>query len=380
MPELPADDLLSSYQFTLPPELIAQTPAPRRDESRLMVLGTGGGTAETTFRCLPDYLRPGDLLVRNNVRVIPARLLGTRAGGGAAEALLVRREKTFNEAIADVGHTAVTACESRSDAACRGERWLCLARPANRFKKGRIIAFGPNGELAATVRERGPEGMVWLEFPLAGAAFMEALERYGQIPLPPYITRPGKTPTPEDALRYQTHFAETPGAVAAPTAGLHFTPELDKRLADKGIGIAEITLNVGPGTFRPIKAGNLAEHRMHEEWYRIPSETLARIVEVKEGGGKIIAVGTTVARTLEAGAASGSLSGWTDIFIRPGFCFRMVDGLITNFHLPGSSLLVLVSALVGREILLNAYERAVAGGWRFYSYGDAMLIYPGAIR
>ncbi len=355
-----------------------------------MVLGTGGGRAETTFQHLPDYLRPGDLLVRNNVRVLPARLLGTRAGGGAAEALLVRREKTPGEALAHEvlpreaspqadSPAAATAGTAAADCGERGERWLCLARPANRFKAGRTIAFGPNGELTARVRGRGPEGMVWLEFPLSGAAFMEALERYGRIPLPPYITRPGKTPTPEDGVRYQTHFAESPGAVAAPTAGLHFTPELDGRLVAKGIDIVEVTLNVGPGTFRPIQAENLSEHRMHEDWYRIPAGTLARIREVKASGGKIIAVGTTAARTLEAGAATGVLSGWTDLFIRPGFNFRLVDGLITNFHLPGSSLLVLVSALVGREVLLAAYARAVAGGWRFYSYGDAMLIYPGAI-
>ncbi len=326
-----------------------------------MLLGREGGVGETTFQHLPDHLRPGDLLVRNNVRVIPARLVGTRSGGGAAEALLVRRDDA-------------------AGLAGGGERWLCLARPANRFKEGRQIFFGVNGELAATVRERGPEGMVWLEFPLAGSAFMAALERHGQIPLPPYINRPGKIPTPEDAIRYQTHYAANPGAVAAPTAGLHFTPELDRRLEERGIGLAEVTLNVGPGTFRPIKAERLAEHRMHEEWYRISAETLARVRSVKAAGGRIIAVGTTSVRTLEAAAATGQLSGWTDLFIRPGYDFCLVDGLITNFHLPGSSLLVLVSALVGRERLLSVYGRAVAEGWRFYSYGDAMLIYPGIFR
>lgn len=349
---MPVDDRLSSYMFELPPELVAQHPAVERDASRLMVLGADGQTEERVFADLPDLLKPGDLLVRNNVRVLPARLLGRRPGGGAAELLLVRRED-----------------------AADGEVWLCMARPANRFKPGRKFSFGDR--LTATALDRDDAGMVRVAFSRRGDDFMAALDECGQVPLPPYIERPDKRPTSEDAERYQTIYASRPGAVAAPTAGLHFTPAVDARLAERGVEVAEVTLNVGPGTFRPIKEEDLSRHRMHSEWYDISPDAWERIRSARERGGRVVAVGTTSARTLESAAASGALTGWTELFIRPGYEFRLVDGMVTNFHLPGSSLLVMISALAGRERVMAAYGRAVAEGLRFYSYGDAMLIWRG---
>lgn len=348
----PLDDQLSSYTFDLPPELIAQQPAPERDGSRLMRLGPDGGVDEMRFSDLPGELSPGDLLVRNNVRVLPARLLGKRPGGGAAELLLVRKNDDPED-----------------------EQWLCLARPANRFKDGRTFTFGPDGELTAIPRGRGDEGMIWVEFSRKGRDFLAALDVCGQVPLPPYIERPDKRPAARDAERYQTTYAKNPGAVAAPTAGLHFTPGLDRRLAECGVEIAEVTLNVGPGTFRPIKEENLANHRMHSEWYDVPPATWEAVKAAKARGGRVVAVGTTSARTLESAAAFGQLSGWTELFIRPGYDFAVVDGMVTNFHLPGSSLIVMISALAGRERVLECYARAVREKWRFYSYGDAMLVW-----
>lgn len=345
-----AENLLSSYMFDLPPELVAQHPAPERDASRLMHLSTDGGVEEKRFSDLPDLLREGDLVVRNDVKVLPARLLGKRQGGGQAELLLVRSNNGRDP-----------------------EQWLCLARPANRFKPGRTFHFGPGGELAATAVRHDAEGMVWVEFSLKGDDFLAALERVGQVPLPPYIERPDKRPETEDMQRYQTIYANRPGAVAAPTAGLHFTPVVDARLKEKGIGIVHLTLNVGPGTFRPIKTENLDDHRMHSEWYSISPENWERISRTRAAGGRIVAVGTTSTRTLEAAAASGELSGWTELFIRPGHEFKCVDAMVTNFHLPGSSLLVMIAALVGRERVLESYRKAIRERWRFYSYGDAML-------
>lgn len=347
------DSLLSSYLFDLPPELVAQTPAPRRDASRLMQLAAEGGVSEHVFADLPGLLRAGDVLVRNNVRVLPARLLGKRAGGGAAELLLVRKE---------------------DDSQDGGERWLCLARPANRFKPGREFSFG-EGALTAVAGERGDDGMVWVSFSCEGEDFLAALEQHGQVPLPPYIQRPDKRPTPEDAGRYQTIYARNPGAVAAPTAGLHFTPEVDAALAANGVAVAEVTLNVGPGTFRPIKEENLDNHRMHSEWYDVPEATREAMERARAGGGRVVAVGTTTVRALESAAADGKPRGWTELFIRSGYRFRAIDGMVTNFHLPASSLLVMISALAGRECIMDAYRRAVDGGWRFYSYGDAMLVW-----
>lgn len=351
-----ADDLLASYRFDLPQELIAQHPAPRRDGSRLMELGPCGAIADKTFAELPEALASGDFLVRNNVRVLPARLLGLRRGGGAAEVLLVRRDDGDD-----------------------GEAWLCLARPANRFLPGREFSFA-GGALIGVATGRGDQGMVRMTFSLKGDAFLKALDTVGQIPLPPYIERPDKRPTSEDAQRYQTMYAKRPGAVAAPTAGLHFTPEIDQRLAERGVEVGELTLNVGPGTFRPIQAERLNEHRMDAEWYDIPPDVWEKAAAVRRRGGRVVAVGTTSARALESAALAeeagkAALSGWTELFIHPGHRFRVLDGLITNFHLPGSSLLVLISALAGRERILDAYARAVRERYRFYSFGDAMLIW-----
>lgn len=350
------DALLSSYQFHLPQERIAQRPAERRDASRLMALAADGGIVETVFSELPNLLEPGDLLVRNNAKVLPARLIGRRAGGGVTEMLLVRPGEYAGE-----------------------EAWYCLARPASHLKAGKSVVFG-DGELTAAVLAKEAGGAVWAAFSEKGERFRAALERVGRLPLPPYIERPDRTPTREDVERYQTAYAKKEGAVAAPTAGLHFTPELDERLRERGVDIAEITLHVGPGTFRPIKADNLDDHVMDAERYEIPTECWRAIREARDAKRRVVAVGTTTARSLEAAALSELdgetvLDGWTSLFIRPGHRFRLVDGLVTNFHLPGSSLLVLISALAGRERILASYERAVAGGYRFYSYGDAMLIW-----
>ncbi|MCL2001183.1 MAG: tRNA preQ1(34) S-adenosylmethionine ribosyltransferase-isomerase QueA, partial [Planctomycetes bacterium] len=312
----------------MPPERIAQWPAPERDASRLMVLGSHGTIEDRIFSDLPNLLTPGDILIRNNVRVLSARLRGRRRGGGAAELLLVRpAEKNGREA------------------------WLCLARPANRFQPGREFFFG-GGELAATVLGAGEQGMVWMAFSRTGGDFSAALEQFGQLPLPPYIKRPDKRPGTKDAERYQTLYAKRPGAAAAPTAGLHFTTEVDRRLVEGGVELAELTLNVGPGTFRPIKTENLDHHRMDAEWYEIPVSTREAAERTRRRGGRVVAVGTTTARALETAALSGIDSGWSELFIRPGYRFRALDGLLTNFHLPGSSLLVMISALAGRERIL----------------------------
>ncbi len=336
---------------------MAQHPARVRDESRLMLVSADGGDGdggERRFSDLPLCLRAGDLLVRNNVKVFPARLVGRRAGGGggAAELLLVRKEGEGDD-----------------------ERWLCLARPANRFKEDRAFHFGTDDTpLTAKADGRGGDGMVRVSFSLRGDAFLAALDRVGRVPLPPYIERSGP-PSPEDAERYQTVYAKRPGAVAAPTAGLHFTEAVDRALAARGIGVCEITLNVGPGTFRPVKEELLDNHRMHAEWYSVPETTRSRVRETKQAGGRVVAVGTTTVRALEAAASTGVSEGWTDLFIRPGYAFRTVDGMVTNFHLPGSSLLVMLSAFAGRERILACYEKAVRGAYRFYSYGDAMLVW-----
>ncbi|MDR2392328.1 MAG: tRNA preQ1(34) S-adenosylmethionine ribosyltransferase-isomerase QueA, partial [Planctomycetota bacterium] len=306
----PADGLASRYAFSLPPELVAQKPAERRDAARLMHLLPDGTAEDRIFSELPELLAPGDILVRNDVRVFPARLRGRRRGGGTAEVLLVRREDLAEREI-----------------------WLCLARPANRFKPGREFAFG-DGELIGRALGLDDRGMARLEFPLVGPAFMEILERLGQVPLPPYIARPGGVPTPEDTVRYQTVYAARPGAVAAPTAGLHFTPEVDGRLRERGVQIAGLTLHVGPGTFRPIKAVKLDSHRMDPEWFEISPASWREVLQTRKRGGRVVAVGTTTVRALETAAAGGELSGWTDIFIRPGHRFALVDGLVTNFHLP----------------------------------------------
>lgn len=347
---------LDSYDYALPPDQIAQTPAVPRDSSRLLVVGAAAPRHQR-FWDLPDLLQPGDLLVVNNTRVIPARLLGqklspTGAAGVAVEVFLLE--------------------------SLEQNRWLALVKPGRRLPPGAEIVFGNPPELRATVlnRDEGTRGRV-LQFHLPpGEVFDTYLQRLGAVPLPPYIQDTAAQPE-----QYQTVYAERPGAVAAPTAGLHFTPEVFDRLADRGIHCASVTLHVGIGTFRPVEISDITTHTMHEEWVEVPAETVERIRQTQQQGGRVIAVGTTVVRSLEGAAVSGTLQpyqGKVNLFIYPGYRWRVVEGLITNFHLPRSSLLMLVSALVGRERLLALYETAIAAGYRFYSFGDAMLILPEA--
>ncbi|MGB9886847.1 MAG: tRNA preQ1(34) S-adenosylmethionine ribosyltransferase-isomerase QueA [Moorellales bacterium] len=335
----------SLFDYSLPSELIAQEPVEPRDASRLMVVDRAGGRIEHRhFRDLPDYLRPADVLVVNESKVIPARLVGSREGGGRVEVLLVRR--------------------------LTPGRWEALVRPARRVRVGDRLGFG-NGELEARVREEGPQGRRLLEFEAAGEV-EEAIRRLGQTPLPPYIRRPAPLE------RYQTVYARQEGSVAAPTAGLHFTPELLSTIRARGIAIVPVVLHVGPGTFRPVRTEKVEEHRLEAEYYRLPPEAVAQIEEARRRGGRVVAVGTTVVRVLETVAGRyGSLvpgEGWADAFIYPGHRFRAVDALITNFHLPRSTLLMLVCAFAGRERVLEAYRMAVEHRYRFYSFGDAMLI------
>ena len=336
----------SDFMYELPEELIAQTPAEKRDASRLLVLDRNTGRTEHRhFYDLPEYLHPGDCLVLNDSRVIPARLFGVRPTGGAVEVVLLR----------DLG----------------GGRWECLSRPGKKMRPGTEVSFG-DGELTGVVEEVAGDGNRIIRFRHEGI-FLEILDRLGQMPLPPYI----KTQL-SDPNRYQTVYAREPGSAAAPTAGLHFTPELLDRIRDMGVDVRFVTLHVGLGTFRPVKAENIEEHEMHSEFCTVPADTAQAIRETKERGGRIIAVGTTSCRTLESFAAEdGSIaagSRWTDIFIYPGYRFKCIDALVTNFHLPGSTLVMLVSALAGRENILKAYAEAVDMKYRFFSFGDAMLI------
>ena len=334
------------FWYELPPELIAQSPSERRDHSRLMLLDRQTGqVGHGRFLDLPLYLRPGDLLVLNNTKVLSARLIGERESGGAAEVLLLR----------DKGDGL----------------WECLVKPGKSIGIGSNLRFG-GGELSGTVESKGEKGLRDIRFSCEGI-FLETLEHFGRVPLPPYIKEDLGDPG-----RYQTVYAKHLGAAAAPTAGLHFTPELLKEVGGAGIDIRELTLHIGLGTFRPVQSENVEEHVMHSEYFIIPDETAQAITRTRKDGGRVIAVGTTVARALEASAASdGSVepvSGDTDIFIKPGYKFKTVDGLVTNFHLPESTLVMLVSALAGRENVLNAYSQAVLERYRFFSFGDAMLI------
>ena len=396
------DCSLAGYNYILPNELIAQNPVSPRDSSRLLVVnssttGTESAPLHHIFRDLPELLRAGDLLVVNNTKVIPARLYGRKPTGAEIEVLLLE-ERQYN---------------------C----WLALVKPGKRFKIGSKIIFEPRGlknraqkdsplvetrfiaseivdtqsitseivetrfiaseivdtqsitsELTATVIETdAATGGRLLRFDVPdGKPLVEVLEQFGEIPLPPYIT--ASTAADE---QYQTVYAQQPGAIAAPTAGLHFTPELLEKLRDRGINQAFITLHVGIGTFRPVEIEDVTNHQMHEEWISVPPATVEQILATKAAGGRIIAVGTTAVRALEGAAKSGDLQpfcGKTDLFIYPGYEWRVVDGLITNFHLPRSSLLMLVSALIGRKRLLSIYQEAIALKYRFYSFGDAMLI------
>lgn len=336
----------SDFYFDLPEELIAQTPLERRDSSRLLHLDkTTGELEHRHFYELLDYLREGDCMVFNDSRVLPARLIGARPTGGSVELVLLR----------DLGEG----------------RWECLSRPGRKTKPGTEILFG-NGELKATVESVAEGGNRIVRFDYEGI-FLEVLERLGKMPLPPYIKE-----ELQDSERYQTVYSREIGSAAAPTAGLHFTRELMEKIAAKGVKLCYVTLHVGLGTFRPVKAEEIEDHEMHSEFCIIPEETARIVSETKKKGGRVIAVGTTSCRTLESFAREdGSLpatSGWTNIFIYPGYTFKCIDALVTNFHLPESTLIMLVSALAGREHVLHAYEEAVKERYRFFSFGDAMFI------
>ena len=339
----------TDFNFDLPEELIAQTPLARRDSSRLLLLDKNTGELEHRhFFDLPEYLHEGDCLVMNDSRVLPARLLGSRSSGGSIELVLLR----------DLGDG----------------KWECLSRPGRKTKPGTELSFG-DGELSATVLEVTEGGNRIVQFHYDGI-FLEVLERLGKMPLPPYIKAELK-----DAERYQTVYSRELGSAAAPTAGLHFTKELLDTIASKGVKLCYVTLHVGLGTFRPVKEDEIEDHEMHSEFCIIPEATARIVSETKKNGGRVIAVGTTSCRTLESFAnEDGTLSanaGWTDIFIYPGYCFKCIDALITNFHLPESTLIMLVSALAGREHVLNAYKTAVEEKYRFFSFGDAMFIHEG---
>ncbi len=372
---------LAGYDYELPTELIAQNPVVPRDSSRLLVVnsqnvGTEVAPRHHIFRDLPEILRPGDLLVMNNTRVLPARLYGQKLTGAEVEVLLLE-ERQHN---------------------C----WLALVKPGKRFKRGSKIVFtaknrkedtekksenisaspclgvSPSSSLTATViASDTATGGRLLQFELPEeVSLLQLLDAFGEIPLPPYITT-----SEAQSEQYQTVYAQNPGAVAAPTAGLHFTPELLQKLREQNINQAFVTLHVGVGTFRPVEVENVTTHTMHEEWIEVPQNTVEQIHATKAAGGRIIAVGTTVVRALEGAATKGELQpfcGRTNLFIYPGYKWRVVEGMITNFHLPRSSLLMLVSALIGRQRLLNIYQEAIASRYRFYSFGDAMLILPEA--
>lgn len=336
----------SDFYFDLPEELIAQTPLEQRDHSRLLHLDKRTGEIEHMhFYELAELLHEGDCLVLNNSRVLPARLIGSRLTGGSVELVLLR----------DLGEG----------------RWECLSRPGRKTKPGTELSFG-NGELTAVVESVAEGGNRIVRFSYEGI-FLEVLERLGKMPLPPYIKA-----ELEDSERYQTVYSKELGSAAAPTAGLHFTPELLEKISQRGVKICYVTLHVGLGTFRPVKEDEIENHEMHSEFCIIPEETARIVTETKRSGGRVICVGTTSCRTVESFAnADGSLpasSGWTDIFIYPGYKFKCLDALVTNFHLPESTLIMLVSALAGREKVLNAYNIAVQERYRFFSFGDAMFI------
>lgn len=337
----------SDFYYDLPRELIAQDPLEDRSSSRLLVLNRETGKREhRVFREVMEFLNPGDCLVVNNTKVIPARLMGVKEGTGAGiEVLLLKR--------------------------CEDNVWETLVKPGKKARPGARILFG-EGILTGEVLEVAEEGNRRIRFTYDGI-FEEILDRLGQMPLPPYITHQLK-----DKNRYQTVYAKHDGSAAAPTAGLHFTPELLKEIEEKEVRIAHVTLHVGLGTFRPVKVEDVTQHHMHSEFYRIEEEQAQIINDTKAAGGRVICVGTTSCRTLESAADDKGIlhagSGWTDIFIYPGYQFKMMDALITNFHLPESTLLMLVSAFAGKEQVMAAYEEAVQERYRFFSFGDAMMI------
>ena len=334
------------FWYELPEELIAQTPLLQRDSSRLLVLDRENGRVNHRhFYDILEYLKPGDCLVMNDSRVLPARLLGHRPTGGAVEVLLLR----------DLGD----------------KKWECLCKPGRKMQPGNEVIFG-DGELTATVTDVLEDGNRVVEFHYEGI-FLEVLERLGKMPLPPYIKA-----ELADQERYQTVYSREVGSAAAPTAGLHWTPELLQKAREKGVKTAFVTLHVGLGTFRPVKAEEITEHHMHSELCMLSAETAKILNETKRNGGRVICVGTTSCRTLESlvndDGTFEAKSKWTEIFIYPGYTFKAMDGLITNFHLPESTLVMLVSAFAGRENVLNAYNEAVKERYRFFSFGDAMCI------
>ena len=338
---------VSDFDFYLPEELIAQCPLKERDSSRFMVVDRKTGEIEhKVFHDVIDYLEKGDTLVLNNTRVMPARLIGEKEEtGGKIEFLLLKR--------------------------IEGDKWECLAKPGKKAKVGAMFTFG-EGKLKAVVREIGLEGNRVIEF-IYNGIFEEILDELGQMPLPPYIHE-----KLDDRERYQTVYSKEKGSAAAPTAGLHFTEDLLEKIREKGVNIAFVTLHVGLGTFRPVKVESIDEHIMHSEYYELDEENAKIINDTKKRGNRVIAVGTTSTRTLETiGNENGEVraqSGWTNIFIFPGYKFNIVDALITNFHLPESTLIMLVSALAGKENIMNAYKKAVEEKYRFFSFGDAMFI------
>jgi S-adenosylmethionine:tRNA ribosyltransferase-isomerase len=358
---------VDDFDFDLPSERIALAPANPRDSARLLVVGEEGGLVDSRVRQLPDFLRRGDALVVNDTRVIAARLEGVRVRG---------------EAIASVEATLIERVDD-----CR---WRALVRPAKKLKVGERIRFGEPREsmacllaaLDAEVEDKGEAGEVLLRFHFAGAALDDAIERLGAPPLPPYIAS-RRALSPSDRADYQTMFAAKPGAVAAPTAGLHFTPALVERLAERGVELHRVTLHVGAGTFAPVRVEDTRDHRMHSEWGSIEAATAEALNAAREGGGRVVCVGTTSARIVESAAGEDGrlrpFAGQTDIFIAPGYRFRCVDALMTNFHLPRSTLFMLVSAFSGLETMRVAYAHAVRAGYRFYSYGDACLLLRGPI-
>lgn len=338
---------INDFDYDLPEELIAQDPIEDRSSSRLLVLDKEtGAIRHEIFRDILDELNPGDCLVINNTKVIPARLMGVKEETGAAiEVLLLKR--------------------------LENDTWETLVKPGKKARPGTVISFG-DGLLKGTVVDVLEEGNRKIQFSYQGI-FEEILDQLGQMPLPPYITH-----TLKDKNRYQTVYAKYDGSAAAPTAGLHFTQDLLQKIREKGVEIAEVTLHVGLGTFRPVKVEKVEEHHMHSELYIVDEETAEKVNKTRQNGGRIVAVGTTSCRTLESASTEDGVlhpgSGWTDIFIYPGYQFKMIDALITNFHLPKSTLVMLVSALAGRENILAAYEEAVKERYRFFSFGDAMYI------
>ncbi len=350
------DYSLTAYQYNLPSNLIAQAPVTPRDHSRLMVISSSSDHQHAYFKDLPRVLCAGDLLVVNNTRVIPARMYGYKPSGAKVEVLLLEPR----------GH----------------DQWLALVKPGRRLKPGSSIVFGPNLDqplLRAQVEawDSDTNGRLLTFDTPTDTPIDDLMTAIGEVPLPPYITN-----SPADPEQYQTIYAQTPGAVAAPTAGLHFTPALFQALEEKGIQRAEVTLHVGLGTFRPVETDTIIDHKMHAEWVDLPQKTVELINATQARGNHVYAVGTTTTRTLEGVATQiGSLKAYqgpVNLFIYPGYQWKVIDGLITNFHLPGSSLLMLVSALIGRQRLMNLYQEAIHQAYRFYSFGDAMVILPDA--